>query len=278
MPAINKRRVLLLLLLLRRSKRKFRRQQKRVWVRKIFQSRSTKGEYHALITEMKLSDHESFYRYFHMTPPRFSHLLSLVGPSIRRQDTSFRSAIPPDERLAITLRYLVTGDSMQTISFSYRVGHSTVSGIIESTCDSLWNILMPQYLQRPTTTMEWKRVSEGFEQIWNFPHCVGAIDGKHVVMQAPGRSGSTFYNYKGTHSLVLLAVCDAHYCFTLIDIGDAGRHSDGGVLNNSAFGQAMKAGELSLPGAELLSGITSPIPYYFVGDAAFSLKGAVAHG
>ena len=272
MPAINKRRVLLLLLLLRRSKRKFRRQQKRVWVRKIFQSRSTKGEYHALITEMKLSDHESFYRYFHMTPQRFSHLLSLVCPSIRRQDTSFRSAIPPDERLAITLRYLVTGDSMQTISFSYRVGHSTVSGIIESTCDSLWNILMPQYLQRPTTTMEWKRVSEGFEQIWNFPHCVGAIDGKHVVMQAPGRSGSTFYNYKGTHSLVLLAVCDAHYCFTLIDIGDAGRHSDGGVLNNSAFGQAMKAGELSLPGAELLSGITSPIPYYFVGDAAFSLK------
>ena len=72
MPAINKRRVLLLLLLLRRSKK----------VRKIFQIRSAKGEYHALITEMKLSDHESFYRYFHMTPQRFSHLLSLVGPSL----------------------------------------------------------------------------------------------------------------------------------------------------------------------------------------------------
>ena len=84
---------------------------------------------------------------------------------------------------------------------------------------------MPQYLQRPTTTMEWKRVSEGFEQIWNFPHCVGAIDGKHVVIQAPTRSGSTFYNYKGTHSLVLLAVCDAHYCFTLINIGDCCLHN-----------------------------------------------------
>ena len=56
-----------------------------------------------------------------------------------------------------------------------------------------------------------------------FPHCVGAIDGKHVAMQAPARSGSTFYNCKGTHSLVLLAVCDAHYCFTLIDIDDARR-------------------------------------------------------
>ena len=81
-----------------------------------------------------------------MTPQRFSHLLSLVGPYIRWQDTRFRQAIPLDERLAITLRYLVTGDSMQTISFSYRVGYSTVSGIIDSMCNALWNVLLPQYV------------------------------------------------------------------------------------------------------------------------------------
>ena len=87
-----------------------------------------------------------------------------------------------------------------------------------------------------------------------------AIDGKHVVMQAPACSGSTFYNYyKGTHSIVLLAVCDAHYCFTVVDIGDAGRHSDGCVFSNSAFGQAMEAGGLSLPGMDTISGITTTI-------------------
>ena len=59
-----------------------------------------------------MSDQESFYRYFHMSPQRFDHLLSLVGPLVKRQDTRYREAIPPDERLAITLRYLVTGDSM----------------------------------------------------------------------------------------------------------------------------------------------------------------------
>ena len=271
MAAVNRRRRLLLLLLLRRIRRN-RKQQRRMWVRKIFQSRRTKGEYHALITEMRLGDHESFYRYFHMTPQRFSHLLSLVGPHIRRQDTRFRQAIPPDERLAITLRYLVTGDSMQTISFSYRVGSSTVSGIIDSTCDALWKVLLPQYMSRPTTPSAWRRVSQGFEQMWNFPHCVGAIDGKHIVVQAPACSGSTFFNYKGTHSIVLMAVCDAHYCFTLVDIGDAGRHSDGGVFSNSAFGQAMEGGELSLPDTDNISGISLPLPYFFVGDAAFPLK------
>ena len=69
-----------------------------------------------------------------------------------------------------------------------------------------------------------------------------------------------------------MAVCDAHYCFTLVDVGDAGRHSDGGILSNSAFGQAMENGQLLLPDVSNLSGITSPIPYFFVGDSAFPLK------
>ena len=66
------------------------------------------------------------------------------------------------------------------------------------------------------------------------------------MMQAPCHILAQHYNYKGTHSIVLMAVCDVQYCFTLIDIGDAGRHSDSGVLTHSRFGQAMEAGKLGL--------------------------------
>ena len=207
-----------------------------------------------------------------MSTERFGHLLSLVGPTVTRQTTNFREPISAGERLAITLRYLVTGDSMQTISFSYRVGHSTVCGIIDSTCDALWTVLCREYLRMPSNLEEWKQIGQDFQQLWNMPHCLGAIDGKHIVMQAPANSGSCFYNYKGTFSIVLLAVCDARYCFTLLDIGDYGRHSDGGVLINSAFGKAMEQGSLSIPSPESLPGQRSPVPYFFVGDSAFPLK------
>ena len=64
-----------------------------------------------------------------MSPDRFDHLLSLVKPLIEKKDTNFRKAISAQERLAITLRFLATGDSQQSLSFSFRVGKATVSKI-----------------------------------------------------------------------------------------------------------------------------------------------------
>ena len=104
-----------------------------------------------------------------MSPERFDHLLGLVGPVISHQTTNFRSAISPGEGLAITLCYLVTGDSMQTISFNFRVGHSAVCGIIDNTCAALWNVLAPECLRRPATQEEWTVISGDFESIWNLP-------------------------------------------------------------------------------------------------------------
>ena len=135
-----------------------------------------------------------------------------------------------------------------------------------------WDVLSGGYLKPPSSNEEWKKISNGFCQAWNLPHCVGAIDGKHIVMQAPANSGSQYYNYKGSHSIVFLAVCDANYCFTLLVLGNYGRQSDGGVFSNSLLGTAMESNTLSIPKPDAISGLSIPLANFFVANSAFPLK------
>ena len=119
---------------------------------------------------------------------------------------------------------------------SYRISSTSIVRIIKETTGAIWDVLLKKgYLQPPQSSKDWENISRGFENRWSSPHCVGALDEKHVVIQAPEKSGSLFFNCKKSFSIVLLALCDASYQFTAIDIGEADRQSDGGVFTNSNF-------------------------------------------
>ena len=94
-------------------------------------------------------------------------------------------------------------------------------------------------LQFPSSEEQWRTIADGFNTRWQFPNCIGAVDGKHIVMQAVPGAGSEYYNYKSTQSIVLMAMVDANYRFIYVDIGCNGRVSDDGVLHDSPLGRAM---------------------------------------
>ena len=281
MAAVNLRRLLYLkyslilrILLLRRRRRKLQKYRKRYWVRHVYTERKQKGEFYLLVKDLQLHDQEYFTKYFRMSPTSLELLLSWVAPYIQKETTRMREAIPPGERLCVTLRYLVTGDAQVTIAANYRMSPAVVGRIIKETCDAIWTVLIEKrFLQAPSREEDWVKISKNFEQRWNFPNAIGAIDGKHVVIQAPAKSGSAFFNYKKTHSIVLMAVCNANYEFTLVDIGDSGRQSDGSVYANSHLGYAIESNRLNIPKpAQLPNNSTKILPYVFVGDDAFGLK------
>ncbi|KAK5648047.1 hypothetical protein RI129_002939 [Pyrocoelia pectoralis] len=124
----------------------------------------------------------------------------------------------------------------------------------------------------PSTTKEWEEIAKEFYTMWNIPNTVGALDGKHIVFRAPRSAGSHYYNYKGTHSIVLLAIVNANYKFIYIDVGTNGRISDGGVFDGCDFACALEAATLHLPSDQPLPGMTEPVPHVILADAAFPLQ------
>ena len=203
-----------------------------------------------------------------MSPERFEHLLSMISPFITKEHCRSRMPISATERLCLCLRYLATGETQQSLSFSFRIGRATV----RETCHAIWEGLQGEYLKVPQTAEEWQKIGSDFETEWNFPNCLGALDGKHICMECPRNGGSAYYNYKNFHTIVLLAVCDAKYCFTLVDVGSYGRENDAAILSESAFGKLFDGGPsgLSIPSPRLVG--NSRLPYVLIGDEIFPSK------
>lgn len=69
---------------------------------------------------------------------------------------------------------------MASIAFAYRVSRSTVVNTVPRVCEAIWDALQSEMMQ--PSAARWLEVSREFEEKWNFPHCIGALDGKHVVI------------------------------------------------------------------------------------------------
>lgn len=249
------------------SKAKVRRKRK-IWVKDIYLKRQKLGFFHNLVAEMRLSDPILFFNFCRMTRQSFDKLLSICNKHLIKH--SPREAIEPAMRLMVTLRFVATGDSYPSLGYAFRIHPSTVCNIIRETCSILWDVLSPLYLP-PLSEDDWLEVAESFYTKCQFPNCLGSIDGKHIRIQAPENSGSTYFNYKKYFSIILLAICDANYKFTYVDIGSYGAQSDGGILKNSIFGKKIMNGQLNIPKGKLLPHTNESVPLYFIGDEAFPL-------
>ncbi|XP_047490323.1 protein ALP1-like [Penaeus chinensis] len=110
---------------------------------------------------------------------------------------------------------------------------------------------------------------------WRVPHntIIGAIDGKHVACKCPPNSGSEFYNYKGFYSVILFAMVDADYRFTYIDVSGNGSSSDAQIYNESDLHRGLDQNRIhAFPQPDPLPNDHQDVPYFIVGDDAFSLR------
>ena len=242
------------------------------WCRHWYLERPQRGQFRLLMDDLMVQDESSFRNFTRMDPETFYSILARIAPHITKQDTFWREAISPDHRLAVTLRYYASGDCYQSMHFNWYMSANTIGKIVREVTEAIIEEFAAEQLNCPTTTEGWRAVADKFASRWNYHHCLGALDGKHVAIKKPPNSGSLNFNYKHFFSIVLMAMVDADYRFLWIDVGAAGSNSDAQIWNDCELKELMEEDALGVPPDEPLPGDNVPLPYFIVGDDAFGLR------
>ncbi|CAB3233187.1 unnamed protein product [Arctia plantaginis] len=140
------------------------------------------------------------------------------------------------------------------------MGQSTIASIVHETCHVLWYELVPIHMPMPTE-QRLKAIAEDFEATWNFPHCIGTIDGKHCEIKKPPKSG-----YIGAIKKEI-----AKRKFVAVEVGGRGKQSDGGTFIASTLYKLIEK-EKKNPLPKRLTNSDIIAPYVLVGDEAYPLK------
>jgi len=121
-----------------RVKRRYRRTKDRtVWVSPWLQRRPLQGDYDQLLVELNRETPGKYKKYLRIDNDTFQELLQRVAPALTKKTTSARKPLEPGLKLAVTLRYLATGQTYEELSTAFRVSPNAISVFIPEVCDAL---------------------------------------------------------------------------------------------------------------------------------------------
>ena len=202
------------------------------------------------------TDPAAFKNFTRLTPEVFDEILERVAPVIQKQQANYRHPLSAGLKLAITLRHLATGDNYRSLAYGFRCGIATISELIPEVCTAIVQAYKDEVFNTATTPEAWRNLAQQFEQRWNVPHAVAALDGRQITIKKPANTGNLYYNYKGFFSIPMLAFVDAEYTFIWIELGGKGHMSDSQIFTDSKLIKCLEDGSIGLPPSCPLPGET----------------------
>ncbi len=115
----------------------------------------------------------------------------------------------------------------------------TTPFLIAEVCAAIVEAYHEEVILTPSTPDDWMVIANNNSQRWQYQHCLGAIDGKHVAIRKPMNGGSYYYNYKNFYWIVLIALVDGDYKFTWVEVGANGTSSDAQIFKDCGLKQAI---------------------------------------
>lgn len=213
-------------------------------------------------------DDNNWRENFRMSRATFLYICNELRGRLQRKDTVMRRSISVEKRVAITLWKLATNNNYRSIAHLFGVSKAMVCINVQEVCQSIVEILMPQYIKIP----EGERLKETisiFESKWGFPQCDGAVDGSHIPIMAPEEYHTDYFNRKGWHSVILQGSVGPNYTFWDINVGWPGSVHDARVLANTDVYKKAVESKLFPPWTRTIHG--TEIPTVIIGDPAYPL-------
>ncbi|RCN32423.1 transposase, IS4 family [Ancylostoma caninum] len=199
-----------------------------------------------------------------MYPAEFEGLYRRIAHKLEHRRTHV-SPITGRQRLAILCRFLGHGSSFSYMALELSAGTSTVMETVYEVCKAIIDEYFYETFPLPTGST-WAQSAREFQALWGYPRAVAALDGKHFECFRPRKSGSSFYNYKGYYSVVLLALCDAQYRILMFDLG---KSSDAGIYMQSPMRSFIEDHLSDFPPAASLDGFGA-VSYHILVDQGFA--------
>ena len=123
---------------------KTRKKKKRVWAKQWLLNRVNNS--HVNLMHQLSLEPTDWRNYMRMDEPTYFHLMELVTPLIKKQDTHFRQAISPHERLSATLRFLASGCTYEELKYPTAISPQRLGVIIPETCRAIL-FCLEQYMK-----------------------------------------------------------------------------------------------------------------------------------
>ncbi|XP_022218965.2 uncharacterized protein LOC111071765 [Drosophila obscura] len=154
-----------------------RRKRRQHWVNPYLQDRNQKSRFFTDFENMNQRP-SVFFENFHMSEKNFCGLFGLVEQYVLPKRNTRPDEFPPKAKLAIVLEFLASGDLQRHICCTYRISKQNFGVIIMQVCEAICISLSKEFPKwNKHNMLQW---AKGFEEEWNFPNCIGAIDGKHL--------------------------------------------------------------------------------------------------
>jgi hypothetical protein len=118
-----------------------KKKKRRWWQTQLYHSRSVSGG-SSLLNDLRGQEMSGqFNNFTRMHSDDYDLLLNLIGPKIARKNTVFREAVSVQERLAVTLRFLATGDSYTSLQYLFKFSKQSISKIVPEVCEAIVEVL-----------------------------------------------------------------------------------------------------------------------------------------